>query len=181
MARLGGFADAAEPLDAGGLRSARTVRIPGPAPRHVATSPALAACQTAEALGLAAETVPALRDIGPGIWAGKHLADLHAADPDALAGWMADPASGAPGGETMAAVQDRVAEWLAAQTALDISILAITHPMVIRAAIAAALALPVTATLRIDVAPLSAVVLSYNRGWRLQALGHAGHASDAAA
>jgi broad specificity phosphatase PhoE len=171
MSRVGGFADPAEPLDTGGLRAATGLRIPGPSPRHVATSPASAARQTAEALGLAADIDPALGDIDHGDWSGKSFAEINAADPEAATAWIADPGAGAPGGETMAAVSVRVAEWLASQAGRDVPVLAITHPAVVRAAIAAALSLPIGATWRIDVAPLSVTVLSFNRIWRLQSLG----------
>ncbi|WCM30034.1 histidine phosphatase family protein [Sphingomonas sp. QA11] len=169
--RVGGFADPAEPLDDGGLRTARAYRIPLPSPRHIATSPALAARQTAEALGLDADIDTALRDIDHGKWTGRSLAEIHALDPDGIAGWIADPAAGAPGGETMAAVGIRVAEWLAVQAGREAPVLAITHPMVVRTAIAVALGVLLDGALRIDVAPLSMAVLSFNRVWRLQALG----------
>ena len=45
--------------------------------------------------------------------------------------------------------------------------------MVIRAAIAEALDMPSAATLRIDIAPLSAATLSFYGLWRLQAIGPA--------
>lgn len=171
MARAGGFAHADEPLDTGGLRAAKDWRPTGPAPRHLLTSPALAARQTASMIGGVAEIDPALRDVDAGRWTGQSLAVIHATDSVALEAWIADPAAGAPGGETMAAAAERIAPWLAAQAARDSPVLAVTHPMVVRAAIAAALGLPVGATLRIDLAPLSVTELSFNRVWRLQALG----------
>ncbi|CUS46734.1 Probable phosphoglycerate mutase [hydrothermal vent metagenome] len=171
--RVGGFADPAEPLDGGGLRTARAYRIPLPSPRHIATSPALAPRQTAEALGLDADIDTALSDIDHGQWAGRSLAEIHALDPDGIAAWIADPAAGAPGGETMAAVGIRIAEWLTVQARREAPVLAITHPMVVRTTIAVALGIPLDGALRIDVAPLSMAVLSFNRVWRLQALGPA--------
>jgi len=45
-----------------------------------------------------------------------------------------------------------------------------THAMTIRAALAYALDFPLHATLSIDIAPLSRIMLSFNRKWRLQSL-----------
>ena len=181
MSRVGGFADTAEPIDTGGLRTAAGLHLPGPSPRHVAASPAPAARQTAEALGLVAEIDPALRDVDHGAWTGKRLAEIHAADPEAIAAWMADASAGTPGGETMAAVGIRITAWLADQAGRDAPVLAITHPTVVRVAIASALNLPMGATLRMDVAPLSMAIMSFNRVWRLQALGPATASRDALA
>jgi broad specificity phosphatase PhoE len=46
----------------------------------------------------------------------------------------------------------------------------VTHPTVIRAALAHALGIPLPAALAIDVAPLSRTRLSFNRSWRLHSL-----------
>lgn len=167
MARAGGFAREDEPLDAGGQRIVplRT------SPRFVLTSPALAARQTTEALAVAAEVEPLLRDIDHGRWAGRRLAEVHATESDALEAWIADPARGTPSGESLEDVVARITPWLTEQAERDAPILAITHPMVIRAVLASALEMPLSTTLRIDIAPLSAVVLSYHRSWRLQTLG----------
>ncbi len=67
-------------------------------------------------------------------------------------------------------VAARVADWLEAQAAADRAVVAVTHPMVIRALLVRALGMPVAVALRIDVAPLASVVLSFNRLWRLQAI-----------
>lgn len=143
------------------------MRLPAPVPEILFTSPMLAARQTAQTLGVVARTEPQLSDIGYGDWTGHSFADIHAHDPEALARWIADPSPGAPGGETMDALLLRIGSWM---NSLAADVLAITHPMVVRAAIGAALGLPHAALLRIDVAPLSSAVLSFNRVWRLQAL-----------
>ncbi len=165
--RQGAFPGQDDPVDAAGITKAGKRSI---AADTGFASPALAARHTAEALGVAVTYDPALRDVDHGDWAGRSFADVHAASPDAFADWMANPASGAPGGESLAAVRDRMAEWLAERRQGTENILAITHPMVIRAAIAAALDMPVEATLRIDIAPLAQVHLSWNSVWRLQAI-----------
>jgi broad specificity phosphatase PhoE len=170
--RTGGFAAPDEPLDDGGLQKA-VVLSKGTRRSEAArwlTSPALAARQTAQALGATAEVDAALRDIAHGDWAGLSFEAVQAADSTRLAAWLADPALGAPGGEGLDAVRARLADWLERQAQSRSRVVAVSHPMVIRAALAEALDLPCAAALRIDIAPLSEVVLSFNRVWRLQAI-----------
>lgn len=165
--REGGFPAPDEAIDEGGLRKLAKVRLPSPLPATVLTSPMAAARQTAENLKIDAEVESGLRDMDHGDWTGRSLADIHASDPDALSHWIADPGSGAPGGETMDTLISRISPWL---DDIPKDVLAITHPMVIRAAMGSALGLPQQALFRIDIAPLSAVTLSFNRVWRLQSL-----------
>ena len=164
--RQGAFPAPDEPPDAGGLQ-----RLTGRAWTGGGfASPARAARETAERLGVAARADEALRDIDHGAWTGRSFTEVQAAEPGAFAAWLADPAVGAPGGEGLAAVCARVRPWLAARAEAGGRTIAVTHPMVVRAAVAAALDLPPPAVLRIDVAPLSTLTLSFNRVWRLQAL-----------
>lgn len=168
--REGAFASPEEPLDEGGLRKVARYRLPGPDPELALTSPALAARQTADALLPGAVVDTAIRDMDPGTWSGKTLAEIHETDGDALSLWMADPARGAPGGESMDQVVMRVAGWLEEQARLDVRIVAVTHASVIRAAIAHVLDVPASSAFNIDIAPLSVTTLSFNRRWRLQEL-----------
>lgn len=170
--REGAFPDPDEAVDEGGLDKTRTLTI-RPAPERVITATALAARQTAEALGFAVEVEPALADMAWGAWQGRSLEALHGEDPEALMAWMQNPASGAPGGETFAQVTERVGAWMAEQAAGEGRILVVTHPNVMRAALAHALDIPAEVAFRIDIAPLTAVTLSFNRVWRLQGLGEA--------
>ncbi|MET0137451.1 MAG: histidine phosphatase family protein [Sphingobium sp.] len=167
--RLGGFPSATEPLDDGGLQKAGS-RMIG---RHdrIQASPAAAAQQTADALGIAAIPDERLRDRDAGEWAGMSLEAIYARAPDALGAWMVQPEAATAGGETLATVRNRMAEWLADQATQGGSVLAVTHPMTIRAALSASLDLPLSGVLRIDIAPLSITTLSWNRVWRLQGLG----------
>lgn len=174
--REGGFPDSDEPADDGGLGKARALTV-RPAPQRVVTAPALAARQTARALGLAATVAPALADIDPGAWRGRNLVEVQAREPEALMGWIAEPAAGAPGGETFAGVMARVAAWMDDQAGGDVRLLAVTHPTVIRAALAHVLCVPPSAAFRIDVAPLSMLTLSHHRQWRFQGLGAEGPAT----
>jgi broad specificity phosphatase PhoE len=169
-ARTGGFATADEPVDEGGRRRAAAFRIDGPRPDRVVTSPALAAIATASQLGFAALPEPRLGDQGHGAWSGKSFDAVAAEAPGAFRDWLAAPDAGAPGGEPLAAVCERAGEWLDAQRDADAAVLAITHPMVVRALLSHALSIPLQATLDIDIAPLGSVGLSYNGRWRLQSL-----------
>jgi broad specificity phosphatase PhoE len=173
--RDGAFPDPDEPVDDGGLGKAQTLVLK-PGPEVVVSAPSLAARQTAQALGLAAVVEPALTDIDHGAWRGRALTDVQAAEAESLMGWILDPASGAPGGEAFTSVRARVAVWMEAQALSDRRVLAITHPMVMRAALAHGLDIPPAAAFRIDIAPLSRLTLSFNRQWRFQGLGGDGSA-----
>jgi broad specificity phosphatase PhoE len=119
----------------------------------------------------------AIADIDPGRWQSMPFDRIDADDPGALQAWIADPLAGAPGGEAMTDAQMRIGLWLDEVAGLDKiagldrAVCAVTHPMMIRAALAHAIGIPARATLAIDIAPLSGALLSFNRMWRLQALG----------
>ena len=169
--RAGGFPDPMEPLDQGGVAKARAVVLAAAKAAHIWAGPTTAARETASALGLDAAPCDALKDVDYGSWTGLSFEAVHATAPEALAAWLAAPEHGVPDGETMDAVAARVEPWLRSLEQIDSPIVAVTHATVIRAAIAVALSIPVAMTLRIDIAPLSKTVLSFNRVWRLQALG----------
>ena len=157
--RRGGFPAADEPVE-----EAVTPRRVA----SVATGPALAPRQTAAMLHPAPVVVAALRDIDHGSWAGRSFADVQADAPAALADWLARPWQGTPDGEDFRAVCMRVAAWIEADTIPDV---VVTHPMVIRAMLTVTIGLSAEAAMRVDIVPLSTVVLSRHRGWRLQRLG----------
>ncbi|WP_395332210.1 histidine phosphatase family protein [Novosphingobium sp. BL-8H] len=165
--RQGRFPDPGEPLDHGGLRDAAGMAVAARFHDRVHCSPARAAGETVAAMALTASVEPALADIDHGEWSGLSFAGI---DPAALATWLADPAGGAPGGESMPLACQRIGRWMDAIVAQDGPVCAITHPMMVRAALAHALGMPFSAALAIDIAPLSRTVLSFNRSWRLQAL-----------
>lgn len=171
--RDGAFPNPDEAIDEGGRGKAEGVSI-RPTPSVVVTAPALAARQTAQILGQAARVETALADMACGAWRGRDLTDVQASEPEALMGWVQDPASGTPGGESFAEVIERVSTWMDSQARSDARILAVTHPNVMRAAMAHVLDIPPGAAFRIDVAPLSMLTLSFNRQWRFQGLGLAG-------
>jgi broad specificity phosphatase PhoE len=165
--RLGAFPARNESLDPGGRKGATA---PLPKAAIWLSSPAPAARETAQLLGVAAQVDETLRDIDHGAWEGQSFADLHATDPAGLAAWIAEPARGAPGGESLDDVVWRLRTWLQDRVRATVPVAAITHPMVIRAAIAAAIEIPASATLRVDIAPLTAVSLSFSAVWRLKAI-----------
>ena len=160
--RSGGFPAVDEPVEA-----------PLPLARYdrVAASPYLAAQQTAAMLGGEPVLVDALRDIDHGRWTGRSFAAVHADAPDALADWLARPWLGTPEGEDFAAVCARVGGWIGGLADADLPEAVVTHPMVIRAILAVTIGIAVEPVMRIDIAPLSSVVLSRHRGWRLQQVG----------
>lgn len=169
--RAAAFGDALEGLDDGGRRMAARGRIEPRFRDHVQTSPSRAALETAAALGLTGQVEVALRNIDHGDWAGRAFETVHREAPAALHDWLRDPTQATPGGESLSSVRQRIAVWLDAVAAADRAQTAITHQMPIRAVLAHALDLPLSSTLSIDIAPLSAVRLSFNGRWRLQALG----------
>jgi broad specificity phosphatase PhoE len=134
------------------------------------SSPALCARQTAAALGLDAAVDPALRDCDFGRWSGRSLAEVHADDPQAVAAWLADPVAAPHGGESVAAMSNRVAAWLDDCAKRAGRLVAVTHASVIRAAVVRVLDAPARAFWRVDVAPLSMVDLgSDGARWNLRA------------
>ncbi len=170
MARAGGFAAGDAPLDAGEDARATALGLPRKAGDRAFVAPTAAARATAAAIGLAPIDAPALADMNYGPWAGRTLAEIADQDEAGLRAWLAAPETGVPDGESLAAVIARVSPWLEATSDMQGRVLAVTHPMVMRAILAAALGMPPTATMRIDIAPLGRMMLSFNRGWRLLTL-----------
>ena len=160
-----------EPLDKEGRKALAAFAGSLPLFSKALVSPDLPAVQTAEGLQLSAATDPRLRDCDFGRWAGQSLGAIHDAEPGALAAWLSDPAAAPHGGESFADVMVRVQAWMDGLLDGSGSVLAITHPTVIRAAIASALGANPAALRRIDVAPLTRAKLSGVCGrWTLSAL-----------
>jgi broad specificity phosphatase PhoE len=142
---------------------------------HVWSAPSRAARETAHALGLDAVVDPALRDCDHGRWRGLALKEVAQREPDAFAVWLADPAAAPHGGESIAALIERVGAWLTQSLAQEGATLAVTHASVVRAAIVNALGAGSSAFARIDVAPLSLARFSGHAGrWNFVALGPLG-------
>ena len=127
--------------------------------------------QTAQALGLdGAGDVPGLAGLRVGRWRGATLGEVSAAEPEAVARWLADPASAPHGGESVRAFCARVAECLDDAARHDGRVVAVVEPEVVRALVVRALGAPESAFWRVDVAPLSATELSGRAGrWNVRA------------
>lgn len=162
--RAAGF-PADEPLDERGRADAAQLAAALPTRREALSSPALRCRQTAHAAGLAEPAIePALRECDFGRWAGRTLADVHAAEPDAAAAWMRDPDACPHGGESLTRFAARVGGWLERQAGDEGRAVAITHGGVVKAAVVHALGAPLEAFWRIDVAPLSITELHAHDG-----------------
>ena len=142
---------------------------------HVLTSPARAARETAAALGFDAEVEMALSDCDYGRWRGRASQDVAEREPDEFAAWLGDPAAAPHGGESVAALIERVGAWLTQALAHESATLAVTHASVVRAAIVNVLGAGSSSFARIDVAPLSLARVSGHAGrWNIVALGPLG-------
>lgn len=165
------FAAADEPLDRRGAESLAGRAGHLSSCDTVLCSPALCARQTAEGLGLTPTIEPLLHDCDFGRWTGRSLEDVEANEPAAVADWLKDPRAAPHGGESFADVTKRVGGWMDRMLTTSGSALAITHALVIRAAIAHALGAGPEAFRHIDVAPLTRARLSGGGGrWTLASL-----------
>jgi len=160
-----------EPLeDKARVKAGRLAGALGRADR-VLVAPERRARETADALGLAGVSDRELRDCDHGRWAGRQLAELEAEAPAALTAWLTQLSANPHGGESIADLIRRVAVWCDSPDRGEGRVLAITHPAVMRAALVHALGAAPTTYWRIDVAPLSRLILSRQGiSWRLQAL-----------
>lgn len=137
---------------------------------RVMTAPSRAARETADALGLDGDVETALRDCDYGRWRGLAAKAVAEREPDGFAAWLGDLKAAPHGGESFAAVIERISAWLAQSLARDGATLAVTHACVVRAALVNALGAAPFAFFRIDVAPLSLLRLSGREGrWNLVA------------
>ncbi|MFE3718897.1 histidine phosphatase family protein [Streptomyces cyaneofuscatus] len=162
--------DGDAPLDRAGERSARAAAAAVPRSGAVLSGPSERCLGTAAALGLSARAEPALTGWDLGRWSGRRLDEVGAAEPDAVAAWIGDPSAAPHGGESLRALVERVGGWLdGVLGAEEGGVLAVAEPAVVRAAVVHALALPVEAFWRLDVAPLVLTELSGRSGrWNVR-------------
>jgi len=152
-----------EPLDDAGRSAA--AQLAGKLGRGEALcSPALRARETAAAAALDATVEPLIAEGDLGDWAGRTLAEVHEADPDGVSAWLMDPHACPHGGETLAALLQRVGGWLDAQAGQDGRAIAVTHAGVVKAAVVHALGAPAAAFWRVDVTPLAITELHAHDG-----------------
>lgn len=155
-----------EPLNAIGRRQAEAVAAVAGAAQRGLCGPERRTRQTAKLLGLQAESEPLLADLDCGLWRGQALA---AVPPGELEAWLSQPATAPHGGESIAELISRVSRWLESLAANPLRTVAVTHPAVIRAAIVAALGIDPASFWRIDVSPVTRVVLHLRGGrWTLR-------------
>jgi len=157
----------AEPLTA--LQSDALRRLVGGF-RSALCGPALRARQTAAALALDVAVDPALRDCDLGAWVGRRLADVGASDPSGLAAWFHDASATPHGGESITELIERAGAWLGARAREGGSVLAVTHPLVVRATILRAIEAPASSFWHLDVGLLSLTRLTHDgRRWAWKA------------
>ncbi len=161
-----------EPLERQALAKAGALAASLRRTDRVWTSPALRARQTAQALGLDAAVEPLLADQDFGKWAGKSLEEVQAQDPEGMAAWFADPDAAPHGGESLADVARRGAALMEGLLARSGHTIALTHPVLIRAAIVRLLGAPLPSIWKIDIEPLSFTDFRCDgRRWVLRASG----------
>ena len=160
-----------EPLEASAVSALEALRGRLRPYAEVLTSPARAARETAAALGFDAEVEMALSDCDYGRWRGLASKEVAEREANEFATWLADPAAAPHGGESFAALIERIGAWLTQALTREGATLAVTHASVVRAAIVNALGAGSSAFARIDVAPLSLARLSgHGQRWNLVAL-----------
>ncbi|TAL94069.1 MAG: histidine phosphatase family protein [Paraburkholderia sp.] len=173
--RVGAF-PADDPLDPRALDALRAwhgralIVAQGVEAAQVFRSAATCVRETAEALGLEAQIAPALSDADAGEWRGRRLHELAATQPEALAAWSRSPDAAPSAGESFRVVLARVGAWLdalapssSASPAGGMQVIALTHAVVIRAALIHVLGAPAESFGRIEIAPLSIVELRRSR------------------
>lgn len=166
------FPHADEPLDQRGQARATALRERVPRADGYWVSPELRTRQTAQALQLNVQVQPKLRECDYGRWTGCTFAAVGEREPRAVEAWLRDPAAAPHGGESIAALIQRVGAWLADEQTHDRRSLIVTHATIVRAAIVGAMEAPPQSFWRIDIRPLSVTRLSSGGGrWRLASSG----------
>jgi probable phosphoglycerate mutase len=133
----------------------------------VVASPLLRTRQTAQAvadrLGLGVETDDDLEEVGFGEWDGLGFREARDRDPAFFDAWLADPTMAPPGGESLAAMSERVER--ARQRVVDRfdseTVVLVAHAMVVKTLVVAAIGGPVEAAHRVDVQPASLAEVAY--------------------
>jgi broad specificity phosphatase PhoE len=129
-----------EPLDDAGRAAVADLAKALPGRHATLCSPARRCRETAGAAGLKKpKDEPRIAECDFGSWAGRTLADVHEADPDASIAWMRDPDAAPHGGESLRTFAGRIAAWLDEQADRTGPAVAITHAGVVKSAVIHAL------------------------------------------
>lgn len=139
-------------------------------PARLICGPEARARQTAGMFSADAQSDDMLRDGDFGHWKGQAINQLDSA---ALTLWLTDSTCAPHGGESVEQICLRVGKWLRSLQTQPGHVVAVTHPVVIRAALLHTLQFPLSMFHRIDVEPLSATELRFNQVWRLRLETHA--------
>jgi broad specificity phosphatase PhoE len=148
----------------GNARGTNAARAALPPYTRALRAPSARCGRIAEALAVEAAPKEILRDLDYGAWAGRPLADIAAEDPHGLSAWLTDPEAAPHGGESVARLCERTADWLTALPAGRGQLLVITEAAVVRASLVHALAVPARAFWQLRVPPLSTVTLTMRDG-----------------
>jgi probable phosphoglycerate mutase len=117
----------------------------------------------AERLGLPVQTDDAFAEMAFGEWDGLTFGQARARDADLFDAWLADPALAPPGGESLAAVAQRVLAGLQAlvQRFEGQRVLVVAHAMPVKVVVADVMQAPLSSAHRVDVAPASLAEVAY--------------------
>ena len=110
-----------------------------------------------------------LDDWGLGSWAGRTLAEVGTQDPAGIQAWLEDPHAAPHGGESLARLLTRVGSYLTDVAQRPGHHIAVTHAAIVRGAVVHVLGAPPAGFWRIDVVPLTRVLLTAYAGrWNLR-------------
>lgn len=162
------------PLTPHGRRQAEAVAraLAGVAPAAVYASPLARTRESAEVIAaphqLAVRLEPAFREMAFGEWEGSTRAEVAVRFPDAYETWRTTPERALPpGGETLPDVAKRVD--LALQALLDEhqgqTVILVTHAVVARLIVLAALGLGAERLWSVDASPAGITEIEYQDGW----------------
>jgi broad specificity phosphatase PhoE len=166
-----------EPLEGHTLAKIAAIGWSVPRAQHLWCGPEQRTRQTAEALGIAADSLLDLQDLDYGVWCGLELDAIQESDPDGLMRWLKEVDAAPHGGESILELIERTGSWIDGQRNAGHT-LAVTHPAVIRAALLHTMNAPPQSFWRIDIAPLSLTDLRFNGlAWTLRTAGCALHKS----
>ncbi|MEO7351644.1 MAG: histidine phosphatase family protein, partial [Marmoricola sp.] len=167
----GGLASANPPLNDEGREQARATGewlapLSGTFDALV-SSPVRRTRETAEILApffdLEIEEEPGIAEMEFGTWDGMSFTEVHAQFPDEISAWLGDLESAPHGGESFRAVEKRVLEGRdrIVSTYAGRTVVAVSHVTPIKTLVADALAAPLEAVYRMELAPASVTVISY--------------------